>query len=572
MASLDISENAMIVLKTRYLRVDPETGKQETPEDMFRRVARNVASADALYDEGANLEQREDEFYEVMSHLEFLPNSPTLMNAGAELQQLSACFVLPVEDSMESIFDAVKNTALIHKSGGGTGFSFSNLRPKGDVVGGTTGMASGPVSFMTVFDAATEAVKQGGMRRGANMGVLRVDHPDIVEFITAKRDTTRLTNFNISVAVTDEFMAKVQADEEYELINPRTGGIVERMKAREVFDLIVESAWLSGEPGIVFIDRMNEFNPTPRLRTIESTNPCGEQPLLPYESCDLGSIALPRVVRKENGNPIDWEKLRCLVRTGVRFLDNAIDVNRFPVKEIGEITKANRKIGLGVMGFADLLVLLGIPYDIGEAEELATKIMGFVQSEARKMSEEIAEERGAFPNFSGSIFDKPGAKPLRNATLTTIAPTGTISLIANCSSGIEPLYSVVYYRRALEKERFLVVNPYFEEMARQRGFYTEDLVKEIARRDTIQDMDAIPEDVRRLFVTAHDVSPEWHIRIMAAFQKHTDNAVSKTVNFPREATKDDIRRGFLLAHKLGCKGVTVYREGSRPGQVLSHRV
>lgn len=572
MASLDISENAMIVLKTRYLRVDPETGKQETPEDMFRRVARNVASADALYDEGANLEQREDEFYEVMSHLEFLPNSPTLMNAGAELQQLSACFVLPVEDSMESIFDAVKNTALIHKSGGGTGFSFSNLRPKGDVVGGTTGMASGPVSFMTVFDAATEAVKQGGMRRGANMGVLRVDHPDIVEFITAKRDTTRLTNFNISVAVTDEFMAKVQADEEYELINPRTGGIVERMKAREVFDLIVESAWLSGEPGIVFIDRMNEFNPTPRLRTIESTNPCGEQPLLPYESCDLGSIALPRVVRKENGNPIDWEKLRCLVRTGVRFLDNAIDVNRFPVKEIGEITKANRKIGLGVMGFADLLVLLGIPYDIGEAEELATKIMGFVQSEARKMSEEIAEERGAFPNFSGSIFDKPGAKPLRNATLTTIAPTGTISLIANCSSGIEPLYSVVYYRRALEKERFLVVNPYFEEMARQRGFYTEDLVKEIARRDTIQDMDAIPEDVRRLFVTAHDVSPEWHIRIMAAFQKHTDNAVSKTVNFPREATKDDIRRGFLLTHKLGCKGVTVYREGSRPGQVLSHRV
>lgn len=563
----------MAILKRRYLRFNRKTGKQETPEEMFRRVAKNVASADALYEENANLAKREEEFFEVMSRLEFLPNSPTLMNAGAELQQLSACFVLPVEDSMESIFDAVKNTALIHKSGGGTGFSFSNLRPKGDVVGGTTGLASGPVSFMTVFDAATEAVKQGGMRRGANMGVLRVDHPDIVEFITAKRDTTRLTNFNISVAVTDDFMGKVQADEDYDLVNPRTKEAVEGIKAREIFNLIVESAWLSGEPGLVFIDRMNEFNPTPRLHTIESTNPCGEQPLLPYESCDLGSIALPRVLKEENGgNAVDWEKLWRLVRTGVRFLDNAIDVNRFPMKEIEEITKANRKIGLGLMGFADMLILLGIRYDTEEAEELGTRIMSFIQSEARKMSEEIAEERGAFPNFKGSIFDEPGAKPLRNATLTTVAPTGTISLIANCSSGIEPLYSVAYFRKALESERLIVINPYFEEVAKERGFYSDDLMMEIAKRSTVQDLDEIPEDVRRLFVTAHDITPEWHIRIMAAFQKHTDNAVSKTVNFPREAGKEDIREGFLLAFKLGCKGVTVYREGSRPGQVLSHEV
>jgi ribonucleoside-diphosphate reductase alpha chain len=561
MSDSGIAENAMVILK------------QETPEEMFRRVARNVASADALYDEDADLAAREEEFFGIISRLEFLPNSPTLMNAGAELQQLSACFVLPVGDSMESIFNAVKNTALIHKSGGGTGFSFSSLRPKGDVVGGTSGLASGPVSFMTVFDAATEAVKQGGMRRGANMGVLSVNHPDIIEFITAKRDTSRLTNFNLSVAVTDEFMRQIDACEEYDLINPRTSEAVERISAKEVFDLIVESAWLSGEPGIVFIDRMNEFNPTPHLHPIESTNPCGEQPLIPYESCDLGSIALPTTLKKENGGRrIDWEKLRSIVRTGVRFLDNAIDVNRFPMEEIEQITKSNRKIGLGVMGFADLLILLGIRYDTKEAEELGTKIMSFIQSEARKTSEEMADARGAFPNFEGSIFDKPGAKPLRNATLTTIAPTGTISIIANCSSGIEPLYSIAYFRRTLESEKLVVTNPYFEEIAEERGFYREDLMSEIAERSTIQNMDEIPEDVRRLFATAHDISPEWHIRIMAAFQKHTDNAVSKTVNFPREASQEDIREGFLLAHRLGCKGVTVYREGSRPGQILSHEM
>lgn len=568
-----ITENAMVILRRRYLRCDSDTGKQETPEDMFRRVARNVASADALYEEDANLAGREEEFFGIMSRLEFLPNSPTLMNAGAELQQLSACFVLPVGDSMESIFSAVKNTALIHKSGGGTGFSFSSLRPKGDVVGGTSGLASGPVSFMTVFDAATEAVRQGGMRRGANMGVLSINHPDIIEFITAKRDTSRLTNFNLSVAMTDEFMRQVQAGEKYDLINPRTTEAVERISAREVFDLIVESAWLSGEPGIVFIDRMNEFNPTPHLQPIESTNPCGEQPLIPYESCDLGSIALPTALRTENGSrKIDWDKLRSIVKSGVRFLDNAIDVNRFPMKEIEEITKSNRKIGLGVMGFADLLVLLGIRYDTKEAEDLGTKIMSFIRSEARTTSEKVADERGAFPNFEGSIFDEPGAKPLRNATLTTIAPTGTISLIANCSSGIEPLYSIAYFRRTLDGEKLVVTNPYFEEIAKEQGFYRKGLMSEIAEKSTIQDMDEIPDDIKNLFVAAHDISPEWHIRIMAAFQKHTDNAVSKTINFPREASQRDIREGFLLAFKLGCKGVTAYREGSRPGQILSHEI
>lgn len=561
----EITKNALAILERRYLRTNPKTGKLETPEEMLRRVAGNVASAEAIY--GGDPEELEEVFFSVMSSLEFLPNSPTLMNAGAELQQLSACFVLPVEDSMESIFDAVKNTALIHKSGGGTGFSFSNLRPKGDVVGGTSGLASGPVSFMTVFDAATEAVKQGGMRRGANMGLLRVDHPDILEFVTAKRDTNRLTNFNISVAVTDEFMRTAEVDGDFELINPRTKESVEKMRAKEVFDAIVQSAWLTGEPGLVFIDRMNEFNPTPHLKPFESTNPCGEQPLLPYESCNLGSIELSRVL---SDGEVDWERLRHLTRIGVRFLDNAIDVNRFPVSRIEEMTLANRKIGLGVMGFADMLILLGIRYDSAEAEELGTRIMGFIQSEARKMSQELAEERGPFPNFEGSLFDMPGVSPLRNATVTTVAPTGTLSIIANCSSGIEPLYSVAYLRRALDGEEFLVVNPHFERMAKDRGFFSGDLIDAIAQTASIQGMEIIPPDIRELFVTAHDISSEWHIRIMAGFQKHTDNAVSKTVNFPKEATQDDIRKGFFLAHRLGCKGITAYRESSRPGQILTH--
>lgn len=506
-----------------------------------------------------------------MASLEFLPNSPTLMNAGRELGQLSACFVIPVDDSMESIFDAVKYTALIHKSGGGTGFSFSRLRPTKDRVGSTGGVASGPISFMRAFDTATDVIKQGGMRRGANMAILNVNHPDILDFIIAKEDPKALTNFNLSVAVTAEFMNAMDKNLDYNLVNPHTNEVTGKLNARDVFEKIVDMAWHTGDPGIIFIDNINKHNPTPHLGKIESTNPCGEQPLLPFESCNLGSINLAKMVKYVEEQPqIDYAKLADTVKLCVRFLDNVIDVNQYPLQQIAEKTKATRKIGLGVMGLADLLIILGIPYDSDEALETAESIMRFISEEANKESEKLGKERDLFPAFKGSIYDTADGFNPRNASRTTIAPTGTLSIIAGCSSGIEPLFALSYTRHILDGAELIEINPYFEKVAKQEKFYSPELIKQLSEGKKLQEMNHnIPDWVKNIFVTSHDISPEWHVKMQAAFQKYTDSAVSKTVNLPHEATKEDVAKIYTMSYKMGLKGLTIYRDRSRETQVLN---
>jgi ribonucleoside-diphosphate reductase alpha chain len=553
-----LSRNARAVLNKRYLRRDEFGAIAETPKEMFERVAAHVSRAEIKY--GGDAEYYRTKFLEIMRGLEFLPNSPTLMNAGLPQGQLSACFVLPVEDSLPGIFDALKSMALIHQSGGGTGFSFSRLRPKNDVVRATGGVASGPVSFMRIFDVATDVIKQGGRRRGANMATLRVDHPDILQFIQAKKKPGFLENFNISVASTDEFMRAAQQGCDIELINPHSGQVVGHLNAREAMDRIAQCAWAGGDPGMIFIDRINAAHPLPGI--IESTNPCGEQPLLPNESCNLGSINLARLAWK---GELNWERLSELVGLSVRFLDDVIDVNCHPLRQIEVASMQSRKIGLGVMGFAEMLILMNISYNSQEAVRLAEDLMKFISQAAREASALLGEERGSFPLFEESKLQS--WKAMRNATVTTIAPTGTISIIAGTSSGIEPLFALAFVRRVLEGSRLLEVSPLFEDAAEARGIYSPEMKAELARKGTAADISGVPSDLKELFVTALDIPPEQHVRIQAAFQKYTDNAVSKTVNLPESATVDDVLRVYRLAYDSGCKGVTVFRYGSR-SQVL----
>ncbi|MFB6102360.1 MAG: adenosylcobalamin-dependent ribonucleoside-diphosphate reductase [Haloplanus sp.] len=554
-----LDDVATTVLRQRYLRQDEEGAVIETPAELFRRVASHLARAETRFDGDTDADTVEEQFHEVIRDRRFLPNSPTLMNAGTELGQLAACFVLPVEDSLESIFTALKRTALIHQSGGGTGFSFSNIRPAGDVVQKTGGVASGPVSFMRIFDAATEQIKQGGRRRGANMGVLDATHPDIDEFVAAKREEGALRNFNLSVATDAAFWDALDAGEAYDLVNPRTDRAVGQERPEDVLRAVAELAWATGDPGILFLDTINEHNPTPEQGRIEATNPCGEVPLLPYEACVLGSINLGR---HTDGESVDWERLRETVHLGVRLLDNAVEMSTFPVPEIEEMVAKNRKIGLGVMGFHDMLVDCRIPYDSEEAVTFASELMEFIHEESWVASRQLADERSPFPAWESSTRDDP----MRNATTTTIAPTGTISLIADCSASIEPIYNVAYTKQVMGG--LDIVNDRFVDLAKERGFYDDDLMERIHDRTTIRDIDAIPDDVKRLFPTAHDVAAEQHLRIQAAFQEHVDNAVSKTVNLPQSATVDDVESVFRAARDHGLKGVTVFRSGARPEQVL----
>ncbi len=565
-----LSENALTVLKNRYLKKDSSGNVMETPDQLFKRVAHHIALAEKKYGNEENIEKVEENFYRIMTEFRFLPNSPTLMNAGRRLGQLAACFVLPVEDSMDGIFDSLKNAALIHKSGGGTGFSFSRLRPHNSRVGTTGGVASGPISFMKIFNTATEQVKQGGTRRGANMGILRVDHPDIMEFIYCKRDNKELNNFNISVGVTDRFMEALKTGSSYNLVNPVDGSIVGEASSTEVYNALVTQAWENGDPGIIFLDRMNRDNPTPEIGDIESTNPCGEQPLLPLEACNLGSINLAKYVIENQEDPaIDYEGLKEIIWWSVRFLDNTIDMSKYPLPEIDAMVKGNRKVGLGIMGFADMLYQLRVPYNSDRALEIAEEVMSYIQKESHEASKFLAEERGVFENFSYSIFKDQEDMKLRNATTTTIAPTGTLSILAGCSSGIEPLFALSFVRRVMDNNILAEVNPYFETIAKERGFYSDELMSTIAQKGSIHGIEEIPEDIRKIFVTAHDVSPEWHIKMQAAFQKYTDNAVSKTVNLPGDATVEDVVKVYNTAFELGCKGVTIYRDGSKENQVLS---
>ncbi len=568
--TLRLSPNALTVLRRRYLEKNQDGKPIETPTQLFRRVADDVAQSERFYGgTGRTVAKAGDRFYGLLTRLEFLPNSPTLMNSGRDLQQLSACFVMPVEDSLESIFDSVKFQALIHQSGGGTGFAFSHLRPKNARVASTSGVASGPLSFMRVFNMATEVIKQGGARRRAKMGILRVDHPDILEFIAAKQNPAELTNFNISVGLTDAFMRALERGQEYPLVNPRTGRTDGRLSAASVFDRIAEAAWSTGEPGVIFLDTINAHNPTPQIGRIESTNPCGEQPLLAYESCTLGSLNLAQFVTGAPRKPaIDFERIAEAAATAVHFLDNVLDRNQYPLPAIAAITKGNRKIGLGVMGIADLLITLGIPYDSAEALETGERVMRFIQERVHAASAELAQARGAFPNFKGSRLETDGRR-LRNATVTTVAPTGTISIIADCSPGIEPLYGVSYARTVMDDVRLTSLHPEFVRRARAAGIYAPQLAAKVAASESIQDLIEIPDDLRRIFVTAHDIAPEHHVRMQAAFQRHSDIGVSKTINLPAKATKADVAAAFMLAYQLGCKGLTVYRSGSRDKQVLS---